>query len=121
MVGVMRLNHLNLTVTDVLATVSLLETYFGFTRSDMPCNEHMAFLHDESGFLLSMFRAVDVTYPKMFHIGFLQDSAREVHAMHRRLTEGGFDPPMPREDHGRLTFYFQSGTGVTIEVEALQG
>ncbi|EYB68057.1 hypothetical protein DEIPH_ctg029orf0071 [Deinococcus phoenicis] len=117
----MRLNHINLSVTDVPATVALLETYFGLSRSEMPCNAHMAFLRDESGFLLSMFRGKDVTYPQTFHIGFLQDTPQQVRDLHARLTEGGFNPPAPSENHGRLTFYFQSGTGVTIEVEAFLG
>lgn len=117
----MKLNHLNISVTDVPATVALMETYFGFSRSDMPCNEHMAFLHDEGGFLLGMFRAGEVDYPKMFHFGFVQDTPEQVRAIHAKLTEGGFNPPPMREEHGRLTFYLQSGTGVTIEVEAFLG
>ncbi|WP_412027465.1 VOC family protein [Deinococcus yunweiensis] len=114
----MRLNHLNLSVTDVPASVAMFETYFGFTRSDMPVNEHMAFLHDESGFLLSMFRAKDVDYPKSFHIGFMQDSPEQVHAMRARLLEGGYAVPEPQQNHGRLTFYFNAPGGFVVEVES---
>ena len=117
----MRLNHLNLSVTDVPASVAMFETYFGFTRSDMPVNEHMAFLHDESGFLLSMFRAKDVDYPKSFHIGFMQDSPEQVHAIRAKLLEGGYAVPEPQQNHGRLTFYFDAPGGFVVEVESFIG
>lgn len=116
--GGMRLNHLNLSVTDVPACVAMFETYFGLRRADMPVNEHMAFLRGEDGFLLSMFRAREVSYPRSFHIGFLQDTPEEVHAIHARLSAGGFQVPPLHEDHGRLTFYFDAPGGFVVEVEA---
>ena len=114
----MTLNHLNLSVTDVPACVAMFETYFGLTRSDMPVNDQMAFLRGEDGFLLSMFRAKEVSYPKSFHIGFLQDTPEQVHAIHARLLEGGFQVPPPHENHGRLTFYFDAPGGFVVEVES---
>ena len=65
-----------------------------------------------------MFRVKDATYPKTFHIGFIQDETAKVDAMHQRLTEGGFEPEAPREEFGRYTFYFQAPGGFTIEVNA---
>lgn len=87
----------------------------------MPINEQMAFLRDDVGALLSMFRVKDPQYPKVFHIGFLQDTPEQVRAIHRQLTEGGFEIPAPSENHGRLTFYFNAPIGVVIEVESFLG
>lgn len=114
----MKLNHLNLSVTDVPACVAMFETHFGLQRSDMPVNEHMAFLRGEDGFLLSMFRAKEVQYPKTFHIGFMQETVEQVHAIHARLQEAGFNPQTPREEHGRVTFYFDAPGGFVVEVDA---
>lgn len=120
--GRMRLNHLNLSVTDVPGTVSLMETFFGFARTaDMPVNEHMAFLRGPDGFLLSMFRARDVAYPKSFHVGFLQDTPEQVLAVRERLLAAGFTVPEPQRNHGRLTFYFDAPGGFVIEVESFLG
>jgi lactoylglutathione lyase len=49
----MKLNHLNLTVTDVLATRDFLQKYFEL-RSMGKGNEKMAFLSDGNGLVLSM-------------------------------------------------------------------
>ena len=116
----MNLNHVNLGVSDVLATVDLLETYFGLHRLDwVPVNPKMAFLSDDGGGLLSLFKVADVTYPKTFHIGFMRPTVDEVVQIHDRLAAGGFGPEAPREEHGRFTFYFQAPGGFTIEVNSL--
>lgn len=112
----MTLNHLNLTVTDVPGTVALFETYFGFRRTAMD-NANMAFMRDDHDAFISMFRARDVSYPGMFHIGFTQETEAQVDALYERLVADGFTPTVPREDHGRWTFYFESPGGVVIEVQ----
>ena len=116
----MKLNHINLGVTDVPATVALFEEYFGLKPAEggFPQNPAMAFLTDDDGSLISIFRARDVTYPKVFHIGFIQENAEAVRAMHAKLQAGGFQPQEPREEHGRLTFYFDAPGGFVIEVDA---
>ena len=79
----MKLNHINLGVTDVPATIALLETYFGLRRVEgMPQTNGMSFVHDDNRALISLFRVNDASYPKIFHIGFLQDSS----------TSGGSNP-----------------------------
>ena len=112
----MKLNHINLEVVDVMATVSLLETYFGFRRTRLVTQE-MAFLRDGDGALISLFKNEAVVYPQMFHIGFTRETVEEVDELHRRLVEGGFHPEDPREDHGRWTFYFATPGGFTLEVQ----
>lgn len=115
----MKLNHINLGVTDVQATAHLFEHYFGLKRADMPFNSHMAFSYDDNGSLISVFRATDVHYPGIFHVGFLQDTVQEVWALHEQLRNGGFQPQEPREEHGRLVFYFDAPGGFTVEVSTV--
>ena len=116
----MKLNHINLGVTDVLATVNLLEKHFGLQQAggEMPRNVNMAFLRDDNGSLISIFKSKAVSYPSVFHIGFLQDSAKQVRDIHAQLKADGFDVPDPKEHRGRLTFYFTPPGGFVIEVES---
>lgn len=116
----MKLNHINLGVTDVSQAVDIFQRFFGLqpAGSGMPINGQMAFLRDDAGALLSMFRVKDPSYPKVFHIGFLQDTPEQVREIHRTLTDAGFEIPPPAENHGRLTFYFNAPFGVVIEVES---
>jgi lactoylglutathione lyase len=117
----MKLNHINLSVTEVMPTVSLLETYFGLRRSGGPCNDAMAFMQDDNDSLIALFKAREVTYPRMFHVGFVQESAEQVREIHARLKVDGFELPEPQENHGRLTFSFNAPGGFVIEVEAFLG
>lgn len=117
----MRLNHINLTVTDVLATRKFLETYFGM--KDGGGNSNIAFLTDDSGLFLTLTspkvsREDEVRYPAAFHIGFGQESEERVNQINRRLREDGFDVPPPSRQHGSWTFYFRAPGGFTIEVLA---
>ena len=111
----MKLNHINLTVTDVQAMVGIFETYFGLSRTKMD-NERMAFMRDENDMFISMFKG-DAAYPNQFHIGFTQETEAQVDAIYQRLTADGFTPDAPQDDHGRWTFYFKSPPGVVIEVQ----
>jgi lactoylglutathione lyase len=116
----MKLNHLNLTVTDVAAASAFLEKHFGL-RSMGPPTPTMAGLRDDNGLVLTVMRAgkdEELRYPGSFHVGFTQETPEEVNEIHRRLTEDGLDAPAPRRMHGAWTFYFQAPGGFTIEVGA---
>lgn len=115
----MKLNHLNLTVTDVPETHAFLEKYFGL--QSMGCNKHMGFLSDDNGLVLSLTsmkiaKAADVVYPTSFHVGFIQESEARVNEINQRLKDDGFDVPPPARLHQAWTFYFQAPGGFTIEV-----
>ena len=112
----MNLNHVNLGVTAVMPTVEMFETYFGLRRGGAPVDDRMAFLNDDRGAVISLFKVKDATYPKIFHVGFIRDTVEEVHALHAELVAGGFEPDAPREEHGRLTFYFWAPGGFRVEV-----
>jgi lactoylglutathione lyase len=113
-----KLNHLNLTVTDVSAAHQFLEKYFRL-RSMGAGNEKMAGLVDDNDFVLVLMKAgqaTEVKYPSSFHIGFLQESEAKVNEINQRLKDDGFDVPPPRRLHGAWAFYFQATGGFAIEV-----
>ena len=111
----MRLNHINLTVSDVEAAKTFLKTYFGLRESGGERNKNRAFLHDDDGLVLSMFKGKDVTYPATFHIGFIQNSREDVDAIYARMTADGIVADPPRQLHG-WTFYVNAPGGFRVEV-----
>ena len=116
----MKLNHLNLTVTDPIETQKFLAKYFGMKPMGSP-NANMSFLTDESGMILSLAHMklggeTFVRYPETFHIGFCQATPEDVDAINERLKADGYDVPAPSRQHGSWTFYFTAPGGFTIEV-----
>lgn len=117
----MKLNHLNLTVTDVRETQQFLQKYFDL--QDGGGNANMGFLRDDNGMVLTLTsvkvgRETEVRYPATFHIGFIQANEEEVNKIYARLTDDGFEPPAPSRQHGSWTFYFNAPGGFVIEVLA---
>lgn len=117
----MKLNHLNLTVTDVPATMEFLETYFGM--QNIGGGKGMGFLMDDDGAVLSLMSTKtgnvdEVSYPPAFHIGFIQESEQKVNEINSLLKNDGYDVGEPGKYHGSWTFYFQAPGGFTIEVLA---
>jgi lactoylglutathione lyase len=116
-----KLNHLNLTVTDVAEARAFLAKYFGL--QDGGGNNNIGFLSDENGMVLTLTSAKvggesEVKYPATFHVGFIQESEARVDEVNRQLREGGYDVPPPSRQHGSWTFYFQAPGGFMIEVLA---
>ncbi len=111
----MKLNHLNLTVTDVRAASEFLEKYFDLRSTGG--NAGMGFLTDDDGFVLSLMKAgrnSAVAYPGNFHVGFFVESAAKVDAINQRLKEDGYDVAPP-EQHHAYTFYVAAPGGFTVE------
>jgi catechol 2,3-dioxygenase-like lactoylglutathione lyase family enzyme len=114
-----KLNHLNLTVSDVPAAHRFLATYFGLRGfQGMEPREAMSFMSDDSGMLLALFRSngTDPKYPAGFHIGFIQDTEEQVNEINQRLRDDGYQVPNPARLHGSWTFYFQAPGGFLVEV-----
>jgi lactoylglutathione lyase len=112
-----RLNHLNLTVDDVPAAARFLETYFGM-RPIGEGERNFTALFDDDGLVLTLMgagRGKTVTYPKTFHIGFMQATEDDVNELNRRLRTDGFDVEPPRRSHA-WTFYVEAPGGFTVEV-----
>jgi lactoylglutathione lyase len=118
----MKLNHANLTVTDVRAAAAFLETYFGMRN--VGGNAGMHFLTDDEtewGFVLTLMKggqSKQVTYPETFHIGFFVESAAQVDEINRRLREDGYDVALPEHTGHSYGFYVQAPGGFTIELGA---
>ena len=114
----MKLNHLNLTVSDVAKAHDFLQKHFGL-RDMGRSNDTMAGLYDDDGFALVLMRAGrsgEVTYPQSFHIGFTQPSDEKVNEINRRLRDDGLDVPPPGRVHGAWGFYFNAPGGFMVEV-----
>jgi lactoylglutathione lyase len=115
----MKLNHLNLTVSNVPDAHRFLEKYFGLRGyNGMEPREGMSFMSDDNGMLLALFRSngTDTKYPAGFHIGFIQDTEEQVNEINQRLQDDGYQVPKPARLHGSWTFYFQAPGGFLVEV-----
>jgi lactoylglutathione lyase len=114
----MKLNHVNLTVDDVPATRAFLEKYFEM-RPYGAGQKNFDVLFDDDDLVLTLIgvgRRSKVSYPKTFHIGFIQPTETAVDEVNQRLRDDGFDIEPPSRQHGAWTFYFEAPGGFTIEV-----
>ncbi|SEA45996.1 Catechol 2,3-dioxygenase [Paenibacillus sp. ov031] len=114
----MKINHLNLTVTDVIEVQHFLETYFGLTCY-VNAGKSFAAMTDDDGFLLNLMYGKDIKYPETFHVGFPQDSKEEVDNLNQRLKNDGIQVESPAIVHGSYTFYLQAPGGITLEAYCL--
>ncbi|KFM99105.1 VOC family protein [Bacillus clarus] len=110
----MKINHLNLTVTDVTAARKFLEKYFGLTCEGARGNG-FAVMYDTGGFVLTLMKGKEVHYPKTFHVGFPQENEEQVNKINQRLKEDGYQVTPPQHAHA-YTFYVEAPGGYTIEV-----
>jgi catechol 2,3-dioxygenase-like lactoylglutathione lyase family enzyme len=118
----MKLNHINLPVTDVVASVRFFEQYFNFKCIDSKGNNVLAVLQGANDFTLVLMAATfnrngNTTYPDAFHIGFFVDSQEQVTDLYNRLTAGGIATEHPpgsmRRSYG---FYFNAPGNILTEV-----
>ena len=115
----MKLNHLNLTVTDPMETHDFLAKYFGL-RS-LGGNKNMAFLADKHRAVISLTnvkigKEAEVRFPDTLQVGFMQPNEEHVNAINQRLKDDGYDVAPPSKQHGSWTFYFNAPGGFMIEV-----
>src|SRR5262245_48777049 len=102
----MKLNNLNLTVTNVLEDTKFLKTYFGLKNQGG--DQKFTVLFDDNGLVLTLMKTGQgVKYPGTFHIGFIQESEAQVDEINQRLKDDGFDVPSPQRFHA-YTFYINA-------------
>jgi hypothetical protein len=83
-----KLNHLNLAVSDVQQARGFLVKYFGLDPEGKRGNDNIAFLRDENGMVLTLTnfeRGAEVKYPGAFHIGFIQECRERVDEINQLL------------------------------------
>jgi len=120
-----RLNHVNLAVSNVPELTRFFQQAFGFRLVAQRGVGTFSVLVGDDGFalVLSHDKSVDQdTYPKLFHVGFLVASAEEVRQQHQRITDAGFDAPVPailrRGGSPTYGFYCHAPGGVMVEVSS---
>ena len=114
----MRLYHLHVHVRDLAAARAFYETYFGFQRVFPEAPE--LFLRGPHGFLLALVERSpeEGTIPDWFHLGFQGQSADEVRALFRRMTEDGVAMAVPWTEFatGTVKFHCVDPDGHRVEV-----
>lgn len=114
----MKLNHLDLQVRDVPASVAYFERYFGLTLRSNPNSPAIAILVDGHGFVLVLQRAESEAegYPDGFHLGFLLDDPEKVRELHERAKADGVDVTDVIVNGRGTMIYFTAPEGYRVEV-----
>lgn len=103
----MKINHLNLSVPDVPQTARFFAEFFGLHLTEQKGRDTLAVLYDDAGFslILSNFdRKIIPSYPRDFHLGFIQEDQEQVRAIHARLQAAGYTLKPPQGMHGSWAF-----------------
>ena len=113
----MKLNHLDLHVRDVPASVAYFERFFGLTMRKK-ASAALAVLADGHGFVLVLQHAApgEDRYPEGFHLGFLLYDIDSVRALHARAKEGGAEVSDVIVNGRGTMIYFTAPEGYRIEV-----
>jgi len=117
----MKLNHIDLQVSDVSTARAFFETHFGLRCKFQRRNE-LAMLEDDAGLefgVSNLFGSAPPGYPRDFHLGFILATASEVRATHERLQQAGV-PMKVGISRGGPNIYFMcvGPDGIVIEVRA---
>ncbi len=115
----MRLNHLDLPVTDVAEARRFFEGWFNFTHERTLGQDGLSVLRDEGGLLLVLSRRSrrgPQSFPDTFHLGFHLESVSAVSALHRRMRDAGITCEPPKERRGAFSFYVVAPGGLLVEI-----
>ncbi|HEY9197234.1 MAG TPA: VOC family protein [Mucilaginibacter sp.] len=118
----MKLNHINLPVSDVAASTGFFEQYFNFKCIDKKGDNLLAVLQGADGFTLVLMSDTlnsksNTAYPGAFHIGFFVDTRDEVLAIHAKLLKGGYaTEKAPASMRGGYGFYFNAPGNILTEI-----
>ena len=120
----MKLNHANLAVADVGATIAFFERFLGFTVLANR-NDAFAVLDDGHGFVFNLMvpaKGEIVTYSRNFHLGFFVTDEAAVRDKHAELVAAGVETGdiqfHKRGPTGSVGFYCMTPGGFLIEVAA---
>ena len=115
----MKLNHLDLSVSDVARTRDFFVAHFDFICLEDK-SEKMSILQGADGFVLVLDK-LKITdppnYPAQFHIGFVLENESEVENKRAELQRAGVEVPSELRKNTRGTmFYFTAPGAILIEV-----
>jgi catechol 2,3-dioxygenase-like lactoylglutathione lyase family enzyme len=114
-----KLNHLDLQVTDIQRSVHLFEQLFGLQLDSSRTSPALAILSDGMGFTLVLQRRKNEAeaYPEGFHFGFLLDDVDAVRRFHARAKEGALVEVSDVIENGRgVLVYLRTWDSLLIEV-----
>jgi len=114
----MKLNHINLVVSNVAEAVTFFETYFNFKCTDIKGDNIVAVLKGADDFTLVIMtnKEGNPIYPDAFHIGFMLDNTKAVTATYENLKRGSIVVGQePRKIRNSFGFYFNFDN-IMIEV-----
>jgi predicted enzyme related to lactoylglutathione lyase len=114
----MKLNHINLVVSNVAAAIIFFETYFNFKCTDIKGDHIVAVLKGEDDFTLVIMTTKEgsIIYPDAFHIGFMLENTTAVTETFEKLKKGGIAVGQePRKIRDSFGFYFNF-ENIMIEV-----
>jgi catechol 2,3-dioxygenase-like lactoylglutathione lyase family enzyme len=116
-----RLNHLNLQVSDVDAARKFFETFFNLNCTYQRHNQ-IAFFGDVTGFefaVSNLFNSRPPAYPSDFHVGFVLESTADVRDLYNRLKAAGVAMKLDLGIQGpMLVFQCEGPDAIPIEVRA---
>jgi catechol 2,3-dioxygenase-like lactoylglutathione lyase family enzyme len=119
----MKLNHLDLQVSDVPAARRFFETYFGFRCPH--AREGLVILEDEAGFVLAVSNLSQASvphYPEDFHVGFIVERVEQVKEIYDRLQKAGVSMKLDLQQMGpHLTFLCYAPDAIPVQVSAPVG
>jgi catechol 2,3-dioxygenase-like lactoylglutathione lyase family enzyme len=117
----MRLNHVDLQVSDVDRAREFFETLFDF-RCVFQRRAELAILEDEAGFSLgvsNLFGSPAPVYPPDFHVGFVLETEAQVRAQYERLTRAGVEMKAEHAIGGPNLYFMCVGPdSIPVEVRA---
>jgi catechol-2,3-dioxygenase len=112
----LKLNHLHLHVRDRRAAEPFYRKWFGMNI--VRSGDSLTFLADDRGFDLALMDdSAPAGMPAWFHFGYRMDSAREVLALHERMSRSNVAIVKPLyEDSELVSFRCADPDGYAIEV-----
>jgi catechol-2,3-dioxygenase len=113
-----KLNHLDLQVSDVPATVVFFESLFGLECQTNRSSGAIAILSDHSGFVLVLQKkkAAAETYPEGFHLGFLVDEVAILEQVQARARAHSVQVSELITNNRGVMIYCRSPEGFLVEV-----
>ena len=114
----MKLNHINLVVSNVAEAIIFFETYFNFKCTDIKGDNIVAILKAADDFTLVIMTSKEgkAVYPDAFHIGFMLENTTAVTETYEKLKSGSINVGQePRKIRDSFGFYF-TYDNIMIEV-----